>query len=172
MEGGTRRLLGWRSPRGAAGHRANRHDHGHKHPHLAEDTSSISLSTALWFSSSFWQIHMPDPKMGSGIWDGGVNKSDWLEFRFIRNSVAFLSFSNQILSINDTDEAPPGACSCSPTLPFPSPFLLVAGSCQLNAAPPAAPLTSSSSSANLEHFRLSELFSDKMLVYWEISGWL
>lgn len=130
------------------------------------------LHNTLVFFLFFWQIHVLDPKMGSDIWDGGVNKSNWLEFRFIRNSVAFLSFSNQISSINDTDEAPPGACSCSPTLPFPSLFLLVAGSCQLNASPPAAPLTSSSSSANSERFRLSELFSDRMLVYWEISGWL
>lgn len=40
----------------------------------------------------FSQFQSPDPKMGQTHWNHDMSNFSWLEFKFIRNSVAFLSF--------------------------------------------------------------------------------
>lgn len=76
--------------------------------------------------------------------------------------IFFFSNSNQIPNINYGNQALPGACSCSVKLTFPSALPLVAQTWQLSTGPSWSPAFGfNKSSANLEHFRLSELFSDK-----------
>lgn len=142
-----------------------KHGHGHALPLLAGATYSIGLSTPPIFTF-FPRDPAARSSNRSGIWDHGMSKSSWLKFRFIRNSVAFLSLffpnSDQIPNINYGNQALPGACSCSAKLTFPSVLPLVAQTWQLSAGPSwSLALQFNKSSANLERFRLSKLFSDK-----------
>lgn len=67
-----------------------KHGHGHALPLLAGATYSIGLSTPPIFTF-FPRDPAARSSNRSGIWDHGMSKSSWLKFRFIRNSVAFLS---------------------------------------------------------------------------------
>lgn len=74
----------------------------------------------------------------------------------------FFPNSDQIPNINYGNQALPGACSCSAKLTFPSVLPLVAQTWQLSTRPSwSLALQFNKSSANLERFRLSKLFSDK-----------